>query len=422
MKIVFAPGVLFIFLASCAVFAAGPSLPTGVEAGDQDLSPFYRWTAAMPSRPGQMLREEEQPAQPEINAASSAVRILYTSDDARWRSGLVPVSGTMYLPMGEVPTGGWPLVAWAHGTLGVADSCAPSLAMHKARDATYINRWLKAGFAVVATDYQGLGGPGPHPYLIWQAEGRSVLDSVRAALQARPGKIANMVLITGQSQGSGAALGAARLAPQYAPEIRLVGTVATGVVSSFPDGPYKPPSNAAAGGGAPHYVIMSMVGGNLREGAPRAEELVSDLAKPVLDEARRACAPAVFGVARRLKVDMVTAFKVSEKELMPLTLNAIEMTSVQMTVPLLLGTGLSDTTIPPRHQYAAVRALCATGSPVVWKTYAGMTHNGGLNASFDDALAFMRDRMAGKPLASNCANAIEPEAPGPATSGIVFND
>ena len=132
-------------------------------------------------------------------------------------------------------------MAWAHGTLGVADRCAPSWAGHKPRDAAYINKWLENGFAVVATDYQGLGGPGPHAYLNWESEGRSVLDAVRAALASQPGKIANRVVVTGQSQGSGAALGATRIAPSYAPDVGLKATVATGVISTFPDAIHKAP-------------------------------------------------------------------------------------------------------------------------------------------------------------------------------------
>jgi dipeptidyl aminopeptidase/acylaminoacyl peptidase len=150
--------------------------------GDQTLSPFYRWDAALPDKPGIMLREEPMTRQPEIVAGQSR-RILYTSRDVRWNAGIVPVSGTLYFPQGKPPPGGWPLIAWAHGTLGVADACAPSWT-GTPRDASYLNKWLQQGFAVVATDYQGLGGPGPHPYLIWQAEGALYL--IASARRCRP--------------------------------------------------------------------------------------------------------------------------------------------------------------------------------------------------------------------------------------------
>jgi dipeptidyl aminopeptidase/acylaminoacyl peptidase len=105
-----------------------------------------------------MLREEPMTAQDQITDADLMRRILYTSRDVRWHAGIVPVSGTLYTPKGTPPSGGWPVVAWAHGTLGVADSCAPSWTTHIPRDAAYINQWLKQGFAVVATDYQGWVG------------------------------------------------------------------------------------------------------------------------------------------------------------------------------------------------------------------------------------------------------------------------
>src|ERR1044072_8390781 len=92
--------------------AGSATLPVGPQWGDQDLSPFYRWTEALPSGPGVMLREEALPAQPEITKAALARRILYSSTDLRWHAGIVPVSGTLYLPAGEPPAGGWPLVAW----------------------------------------------------------------------------------------------------------------------------------------------------------------------------------------------------------------------------------------------------------------------------------------------------------------------
>jgi Secretory lipase len=72
------------------------------------------------------------------------------------------------------------LPAWAHGTVGSADVCAPSWAGRSERDITYLNPWLDQGYAVVASDYQGLGTPGGHPCLTTRPEAYSVLDSVRA--------------------------------------------------------------------------------------------------------------------------------------------------------------------------------------------------------------------------------------------------
>jgi dienelactone hydrolase len=327
----------------------------------------------------------------------------------------VPVSGTLYLPKGEPPAGGWPLVAWAHGTLGVSDRCAASWSGHKRRDAVYINRWLENGLAVVATDYQGLGGPGPHPYLIWEAEGRSVLDAVRAALSAHADKLAAKVFITGQSQGSGAALGATRIAPTYASDVPLLATVATGVVSTFPEGPYKAPTRI----NSPVYVTLATLGGSLPDEAPSADALATDKGKMLLKAAREGCTAEMRALAEREDITAANAFvEPIEARLTPET----DMSVTQLPVPVMLGTGLADTTLVPRRQYGAVKALCAGGSDLVWKTFPGATHNGGLNASFPDALAFVRDALAGHTPQSNCADVVEPGEPAPPSPEIPFND
>ena len=133
------------------------------------------------------------------------------------------VSGTLAVPKGRPPKGGWPLVSWAHGTTGIADRCAPSRG--GGSGPPLLERWLKAGYAVVRTDYEGLGTPGAHPYLIGRSEGRSVLDAARAArnLDRRIGK---RFVVAGHSQGGQAALFAASLAPAYTRELKLRGTVA----------------------------------------------------------------------------------------------------------------------------------------------------------------------------------------------------
>src|SRR5262249_9010461 len=86
-------------------------------------------------------------------------------------------------------------------------------------------RWVKAGYAVVRTDYQGLGTPGVHGYLIGKDEGRSVLDIVRAARKLN-GHLSNRVIIAGHSQGGHAALWAAALAPSWTPGLKIAGTAA----------------------------------------------------------------------------------------------------------------------------------------------------------------------------------------------------
>jgi pimeloyl-ACP methyl ester carboxylesterase len=165
-----------------------------------------------------------------LENARSTKLVLYTSRTPRGK--LAAVSGSVAVPRGKPPKRGWPVITWAHGTTGVADVCAPTrdfLGTPNRTGETYINpelnAWLAAGYAVLRTDYQGLGTPGRHSFLVGKAEGRGVLDIVQAAreLDLRIGK---RYLIAGHSQGGHAALFAAGEARKYLPKLRLRGTVA----------------------------------------------------------------------------------------------------------------------------------------------------------------------------------------------------
>ncbi|KFX87770.1 hypothetical protein O988_09299 [Pseudogymnoascus sp. VKM F-3808] len=146
----------------------------------------------------------------------------------------VATSGYIAIPNGDAPEGGWPIVTWAHGTTGIADQCAPTRSDNSGDQTTsnLLEDWISKGYAVVNTDYEGLGTPGDHPYLIGNSEGRAVLDIIRAARTYQP-KLNNKVVIAGHSQGGQAALFAALLAPTYTPELELFGTIAFAPVSNL---------------------------------------------------------------------------------------------------------------------------------------------------------------------------------------------
>ncbi|MBV8702405.1 MAG: alpha/beta hydrolase, partial [Acetobacteraceae bacterium] len=122
-----------------------------------------------------MLRQEPLDSELGLVNAGQQLRILYSSTNGIDGTTPVAVSGAVFLPEGRPPAGGWPIIAWAHGTTGVADVCAPSWRARYFYEAAHLAAWLTAGYAVVATDYQGLGTPGPHPYLAMRPEAYSVL-------------------------------------------------------------------------------------------------------------------------------------------------------------------------------------------------------------------------------------------------------
>lgn len=150
--------------------------------GEGAVPDFYTWTDRIPAAPGMMLRSEPLPMAENLGNAATNIRFLYTSTDGLERTKQVVVSAALFIPEGSPPVGGWPLMAWAHGTVGSADICAPSFAGRSPRDTRYLNQWLAQGYAVVATDYQGLGTPGPHPYGLTRPLAFDILDSIRAVM------------------------------------------------------------------------------------------------------------------------------------------------------------------------------------------------------------------------------------------------
>jgi len=128
-------------------------------------------------------------------------------------------------------------VSWAHGSSGIIDQCAPSTALSKDGKvdlygySEFVSQLLEAGYAVAATDYEGLGTEGDHPYIVADSEGRSVIDAVRAAIQAEP-TLSKKVFAVGHSQGGQAAIAAGELAETWGESLDFRGTIGIAPVTN----------------------------------------------------------------------------------------------------------------------------------------------------------------------------------------------
>src|SRR5829696_4409292 len=202
-----AAGLLVVALlgGSTAAEAKVPKGPPGLA--------FYEPPKPLPRQHGTLIWARKAGGRVPLENARYTKLVLYSSKTPQGKT--IAVSGSVAVPKGKPPKGGWPVISWAHGTTGVADVCAPTRDFAGTPDPTgetYINgdlsAWLAAGYAVLRTDYQGLGTPGKHPYLIGKAEGRGVLDIVQVARELDP-RIGKRYLIAGHSQGGHAALFAA---------------------------------------------------------------------------------------------------------------------------------------------------------------------------------------------------------------------
>jgi hypothetical protein len=195
---------------------------TEVSRDAQSQTAFYEAPEALhDGAPGPLVRQEPMEGAP-LGAAAS--RVLYRSTGLDGRPILV--SGVVIVPRGPAPPGGRPIAAWAHPTTGVAPRCAPFLAFFLFQQTQGLRSMVERGYIVAATDYPGLGGPGPHPYLVGEREARAVIDIVRAAHALPEAGAGGDFAVWGHPQGGQETLFAGMVAHRYAPELRLVALAA----------------------------------------------------------------------------------------------------------------------------------------------------------------------------------------------------
>lgn len=401
--------VVAVALCSCSEEDAGAEA-TSVETpdarytlGDSEISPFYRYEGEVPPTVGTLLRQEPLHSHQSVPGAAEGIRLLYTSTDGLDGETPVIVSGSLFLPEGNPPTGGWPLLLWSHGTVGIADICAPSWTGYVPFHQEHLKRWLEQGYAIVASDYQGLGTVGTHPYLATKPAAFNNLDVIRA-VQSADFPVTDKVVIAGQSQGAGAVIATAGHASDYAPDIDLRGVVATGVPFFSPEG------LIAVREMRPTDVVDPMLGYNflaltlVQQIDPDFDiaDYVSDMALPTAEGVANICNRDMRAKIQNAGLTYDMTFKQSPSEHLIEAFRKMQFPTLDLSVPLFVGSGAADRDTPLRMQAGFVKRACAAGSVVEAHLYEEHDHLTTLNYSTTDSSKFVAAAFAGSEISGNC--------------------
>ncbi|MBD0862173.1 alpha/beta fold hydrolase [Gordonia sp. zg691] len=324
-------------------------------------------------------------------AASAGTRLTYATRDQRGRPAMS--SGVYWLPEGTPPAGGWPVVSWAHGTVGVADECAPT--RHRLGDGVElpVRAALEAGYAVTATDYAGLGTAGETEYLGGRAAAHSVIDMIRAARSVENTLGARWVSI-GHSQGGHAAIQAGRLAPEYAPELPVEGVVAIAPVSLLEElfgifGPRVPALGALNVLSAPF--LYTLAGLDHAHPELRVTDFLTTDGKRFLDRSRSRCNGDLVDALRSVSPGSLVDRSFTDDQSFRNALREYaEVPTSGYPAKVTIAHGILDPVLPYLLSRKLRSAMSDNGVDVDLKTYARADHSSVVDGSLPDVLAAIR--------------------------------
>ncbi|MEC3919077.1 lipase family protein [Nocardia sp. CDC160] len=368
-----------ISLVSAALLATGPL------AGTALADPPANTESA---DPGTVIGNEALPQSMWIDGAGSARKLTYWTRDSSDRPALS--TGVVFTPAGTPPPGGWPVLSWEHGTVGVGDDCAPSVAGRSDRDMGFLATWMKQGYAIVATDYIGLGTPGIHAYLDGRAEAHAAIDMVRAA-HAVDDALASKWVAIGQSQGGGAAVFTASLATRYAPELDYRGAVATGPASNIVDAATLIGPNTPAIPSSHITAYATYVFNGLKAARPDfdLDSYLTPLGKQAVADAQTLCFQPLADRLNGISLNQLVSRPLSEGDFVSVARTVMDVPLTGYDRPLFLGQGTNDTDVPAPLTAKLVADMTAAGTHPEVHVYPGKDHSGAMLASLADSVPFV---------------------------------
>jgi Secretory lipase len=407
-------GIVILAILTAAVMALVAGTVSGrLQTTEQQdaLQPFYDVPSPLPGPPGTVIRTE--PLGVTVPGAT-ALRMLYVSERP---DGTPAASGGMlFIPDSPAPPEGRPVVAWAHGTLGMGDACVPSRSTNPLQDTdNWLDQMMQLGWVVVSTDYVGLGTPGPNQYLIAQSEVRDVVNAVRAARNTPQAEAGARYATWGHSQGGHSSVWTGHLGEEYAPELDLLGVAAAAPALNLPE----------IVGAQWDNVVGWVIGPDVIEswptyftGLPVDEVLTS--------EGRDSAARLAGECIKESALEGLAREKLGQQffSVDPLTVPAWADAALDQTpaplpadMPVFIAQGTADTVVLPWPNAMVQESWCASGSTISVLWMGGISHQAAATTAGPSAVMWLADRFAGRPAPRTC-DTPPPVAPQPpATTG-----
>jgi dipeptidyl aminopeptidase/acylaminoacyl peptidase len=380
--------------AGALAVAPGAQAAQGSPAPD-GLPKFYAVPSKLPSQPGKLIKSEKLDA-PKLDG--SAYRVMYSSENEQGE--ITAVTGVVLVPEGKAPKGGWPVVSWAHGTNGMADECAPSLkADGSALNAKVSNALLAKGWMVVASDYEGEGTPGLHPYIAGPNAARNTIDIVRASGGVKGADPSDQYVVWGHSQGGHTAMFVESIAADYAPDLTL-----DGVVAGAPPSQFNLLYDFLKTSDFKHYLLMAAGGLNSAYGDEDAplDEILTPAGIELLDVLEQGCSDFVGKELADVSVDENLTgdpFDVPSWAAL-LQANDPQQITTPSDTPLLIIHGGEDEQIPTASSAILSTHFCGIGLANERWVYPGQRHSAVITPSFTDMVSWIDARFAGQPAGS----------------------
>jgi dipeptidyl aminopeptidase/acylaminoacyl peptidase len=392
--------------ACVAALLSTASLVGGVSAGassasasERRLPEFYAVPKPLPSRqPGSLVKSQRIKV-PGVHGTT--YRVMYVSTSQRGKA--VAVTGLVIVPRDGPPRGGYPVVTWAHGTDGLADECAlsiapsiaPSDSAHSSPAVTLAstNALLDAGYLYVATDYLGAGTPGLPPYIAGESAARNMIDIVRAARHLKAAHAGDDYVAWGHSDGGHAALFALKIAERYAPEL-----TPRGVIAGAPPSQFSLFYTVLKDSNLRHELVMAAAGLNAAYGDARAplDQVLTPAGLALLPELEKGCGAYLQDTLGAIVIDDVLRgdpFTIPGwREL--LAADDPQSFTTPVDTPLLIIHGATDEQIPVVSTQILTTHLCDIGQHVERWVYPGETHAGAIEASVGDMISWINARFA----------------------------